>query len=85
MTAQPVESDVISGHDVIHLGGQVAAVVVPIDEYRTLRALAKRASAEALEEAEVDAVMEQHDEWVAAGRPGAVSHEEIMAEVLLDR
>jgi hypothetical protein len=38
-----------------------------------------------LEEAEIDAVMQQHDEWVAAGRPGAMSHVELMAEVLLER
>jgi hypothetical protein len=34
-------------HDVIHLGGETA-VVVPVDEYRRLRALERRASAELL-------------------------------------
>lgn len=68
-------------HDVIHLGGETA-VVVPMDEYRRLRALERHASAEDLEAAEADAVLQAHHEWVAAGRPGAVSHEEAMAELL---
>ena len=68
-------------HDVIHLGEE-AAVVVPMDEYRRLRALERRGSAEDLEAAEADAVLQAHQEWVAAGRPGAVSHEEAMAELL---
>jgi len=38
-------------HDVIHLGGETA-VVVPMDEYRRLRALERHASAEDLEAAE---------------------------------
>jgi hypothetical protein len=68
-------------HEVIHLGGETA-VVVPIDEYRRLRALERRASVEDLDAAEADAVLQRHREWVAAGRPGAVSHEEAMAELL---
>jgi hypothetical protein len=79
MSAQSTESS--DQHDVIHLGGE-AAVVVPMDEYRRLRALERRASAEDLEAAEADAVLQAHREWVAAGRPGAVSHEEAMAELL---
>jgi hypothetical protein len=46
--------------------GGETAVVVPLDEYQRLRALERRASAE----------------WVAADRPGARSHEEVMAELL---
>jgi hypothetical protein len=68
-------------HDVIHLGGETA-VVVPLHEYRRLSALERRASAEDLEAAEADAVLQAHDEWVAAGRPGTMSHEEFMAELL---
>ena len=30
------------------------------------------------------AVLREYQEWVAAGRPGAVSHEEAMAELLGD-
>ena len=59
-----------------------AAVVVPVDEYRKLRALERLAPPDELEAAEADAVLEAHREWVAAGRPGAVSHEEAMAELL---
>jgi hypothetical protein len=40
------------------------------------------APAEILEEAEIEATLAAHQEWAAAGRPGAVSHEEAMAELL---
>ena len=33
-------------------------------------------------DAEIEAVLAAHDEWVAAGRPGAISHEEAVAELL---
>ena len=59
-----------------------AAIVVPVDEYRKLRALERLAPPDELEAAEADAVLEAYREWVAAGRPGAVSHEEAMAELL---
>lgn len=39
----------------------------------------------ALEDAEADAALAEHRAWVAAGRPGAVSHEEAMAELLRSR
>jgi hypothetical protein len=32
--------------------------------------------------AEIAAIVAAHREWVASGRPGAVSHEEAMAELL---
>jgi hypothetical protein len=32
--------------------------------------------------AEADAIMRSYREWTAAGRPGAVSHDEFMAELL---
>lgn len=35
-----------------------------------------------LEIAEADAILQRHREWVAAGRPGALSHDEAMAELL---
>ena len=38
--------------------------------------------AEVLEEAEIEATLAAHRDWVAAGRPGAVSHEGAMAELL---
>jgi len=71
-------------HDVIQLDDETV-VVLPIYEYRRLRALERHASAEDLEAAEADAVLEGHREWVAAGRPGAMSHEEFMAELLAGR
>jgi hypothetical protein len=79
VSTQPAEHQ--DQHEVIHLGGETA-VVVPIDEYRRMRALERRASPEDLDAAEADAVLQSHSEWVAAGRPGAVSHEEVMAELL---
>ena len=42
MSGQPSQHD---SHDVIRLGGETA-VVVPVYEYRTLKALRERASAE---------------------------------------
>ena len=37
------------------------------------------------EAAEAEAALAEHRAWVAAGRPGAVSHEEAMAELLRGR
>lgn len=78
MSAQPSEHD---GHDVIRLGGE-AAVVVPLHEYRTLKALRDRAVPGELEAAETDAAIAEYEEWVAAGRPGELTHEEAMARLL---
>lgn len=39
-------------------------------------------SEEDLDAAEADAIMRRYREWAAAGRPGAISHEEAMAELL---
>jgi len=55
---------------------------VPLSDLRRLRAVERRAPAAILEEAEIEAALAAHQEWVAAGRPGAVSHEEAMAELL---
>jgi len=79
MSAQP--SGPVDGHDVIRLGDETA-VVVPIDEYRLLKALRDRASAGELEEAEMDSAVARHEAWVAAGCPGARSHEDFTAELL---
>jgi hypothetical protein len=68
-------------YEVIHLGGEAAAIV-PLADLRRLRAVERHASAEALEEAEIEAALAAHDEWVAAGCPGARSHEDVMAELL---
>lgn len=82
VSAQPVGYPEDGGqHDVIHLGGETA-VVVPVAEYRRLRALERWASAEELERAEAEAVAEVHREWVAAGRPGAMPHGQVRALLL---
>jgi hypothetical protein len=84
VTAQPTDPASVpdtGSYDLIHLGG-VAAVVVPVADFLRLRALERHASAEMLEEAEIEATMAAYREWSAAGRLGAVSHEEAMAELL---
>jgi hypothetical protein len=68
-------------YEVIHLGGETA-VIVPVAELRRLRAVERHASPRAVEEAEIEATLAAHDEWVTAGCPGARSHEEVMAELL---
>jgi hypothetical protein len=79
MSAQPVDS--AEPYEVIHLGGEAAAIV-PLAELRRLRAVERHAPAEAVEEAEAETILAEHDEWVAAGRPGALSHNEAMAQLL---
>lgn len=82
MSAQPAEGD--EPYEVIHLGDQEAAIV-PIDDLRRLRAIARHASPEALEAAELEEAGEirrQTDDWIARGRPGARSHEDFMNELL---
>ena len=82
MTALPTsDPDPAEPYQVIHPGGEAAAIV-PLSDLRRLRAVERHASAEVLAEAEIEATLEAHREWVAAGRPGAVSHEEAMAELL---
>jgi hypothetical protein len=60
----------------------IRIAIVPLSDLRRLRAVERRASAEVQEDAEIEATLAAHQEWVAAGRPGAVSHEEAMAELL---
>jgi hypothetical protein len=67
--------------EVIHLGGEAAAIV-PLGELRRLRAVEALAPADLLEAAEIEATVAAHDEWVAAGRLGARSHDDVMAELL---
>jgi hypothetical protein len=79
MSAQP--ADGTEPFEVIHLGGEAAAIV-PLGDLRRLRALERHAPAEALEDAEIEATIAGHDEWAQAGRPGARSHDDVMAELL---
>src|SRR5579859_7763379 len=82
MSAQPTgDQGPHEPYEVIHLGGEAAAIV-PLSDLRRLQAVERRAPAEVLEEAGVEAALAAHQEWVAAGRPGAVSHEEAMSELL---
>jgi hypothetical protein len=74
MTAQPAGPAGAGPYEVIHLGGE-AAVVVPVAEYRRLRALEQLASPREREDAETAVALEEYREWSAAGRPGAISHE----------
>jgi len=70
-------------YQVIELGGESAAIV-PLSELRRLQALERLASAEAIDEAEIEAATTGYDQWVAAGCPGALTHAEVAAS-LLDR
>ena len=79
--ANPAPEPDTGPYEVIHLGGQ-AAVVVPVADFLRLRALEQHASAEMLEEAEIEAALAEYRDWAAAGRPGAVTHEEAMTELL---
>jgi len=82
VSAQPTDDNGVGGpYEVIHLGGEAAAIV-PLAELQRLRAVERRASAEVLEEAEIEATLASHRAWVEAGRPGAVSHDEAVAELL---
>ena len=38
-----------------------------------------------VEDAEIQATIAGHDEWAQAGRPGARSHDDVMAELLAGR
>ena len=79
MSAQPTDST--EPYEVIHLGGEAAAIV-PLADLRRLRAVERHATAEAREDAEIEATLAGHDEWIRAGRPGARSHDDVMAELL---
>jgi hypothetical protein len=82
MSAQAADHAEPAGpYEIIHLGGEAAAIVL-LAELRRLRAVERYASPAALEEAEIEATLAAHDEWVAAGCPGARSHEDVMAELL---
>jgi hypothetical protein len=82
MSAQPAEWPADAEQfEVIHLGGEAAAIV-PLAELRRLRAIERHASPEIIEEAEAEAILAEYRQWVAAGRPGALTHEEAMAQLL---
>ena len=57
-------------------------MVVPVAEYRRLRALEMLASPKELENAEGAAALEEYREWSGAGRPGAISRAEARRPLL---
>jgi hypothetical protein len=65
--------------NVIHLDGE-AAVVVPLVEYRMMKALADRATEQEREDAWAQAAIAENEEWEAAGRPGGTIPHEIVIE-----
>ena len=87
MSAEPITSVPPTApaeeYEVIHLGGEAAAVV-PLDDFRRMQALERRASAEDIEEADAEASYARFLEWEASGRPGAMAHEEVTRFLLGD-
>jgi hypothetical protein len=79
MSVQPADST--EPYEVIHLGGEAAAIV-PLAELHRLRAVERHAPADVLQDAEIEATLTGHDEWIRVGRPGARLHDEVMAELL---
>lgn len=79
MSAQSADST--EPYEVIHLGGEAAAIV-PLAELSRMRAVERHASAEMLERAEAEATLAGHEAWVREGRPGVRSHKDVLAELL---
>jgi hypothetical protein len=84
MTAEQADApDPAETYQVIRLGGQEAAIV-PLADLRRLQVVERLAPAEVLESADIESTLAAHGEWVASGRPGAVSHDQVMAELLAE-
>lgn len=67
--------------NIVDVGGE-KAVVIPLIEYRAMRALAGHATDQEREDAWFDAAIAEAEEWEAAGRPGGtIPHELVMAEM----
>jgi hypothetical protein len=79
MSAQPIET--LPEHDVIRVG-TAEAVVIPVGDHLRFRAIERHASADEIEAAEIEAASQAHERWVAAGRPGARPHDDVMRELL---
>lgn len=79
MTAEPAGP--ATPPNTIEISGE-KAVVVPLTEYRAMKALADRATEEEREDAWFEAAIAEAEEWEAAGRPGGtIPHELVMAEM----
>jgi hypothetical protein len=81
MSAQYASSECGGPYQVISLGGEDAAIV-PLTDLQRLQAVERLAPAELVERAEIETALAAHSAWVAAGRPGAMSHAQAMAELL---
>jgi hypothetical protein len=81
MTVQLAVPDPGGPYQGIRLGGQEAAIV-PLADLRRLQAVERLAPAEVVEAAEIESTLAAHRGWRADGRPGAVSDELAMAELL---
>jgi hypothetical protein len=66
---------------VIRVGG---AAILPRGGLRRLQAVERLGAAEVIESADIQGTLAAHREWVAASRPGAVSHGQAMAELLAE-
>jgi hypothetical protein len=87
MTAEPIDPAGVpdtGAYEVIHLGGQ-AAVVVPVADFRRLRALEQAATQEALQDAEDSAALQEWHERKAAGGATSVPVSEVRRRLGLDR
>jgi hypothetical protein len=79
MTAEPAHHPA-TPPNTVEIDGQ-KAVVVPLTEYRAMKALADAATEQEREEAWFEAAVAEAEEWKAAGRPGGtVPHDLVMAE-----
>lgn len=68
----------------IHMSAQPSEPYesIPRSELRRLRAVEHHASDETLDAADMQTTMQDHQKWVNAGRPGAIPHEVMRAELL---
>src|SRR5258708_37031247 len=73
MAAQPAMPDPHEPYEVIHLGGQEAAIV-PLADLRRLGAVRRRAPAEVVQAAEVETAPAAHRRVAAGRRAGAAAH-----------
>ena len=71
-------------HDVIHHGGEVVAVVVPLDEYRRLTLAEKIVGPEALMDAEDELALAEYRARQAAGIDDGIAHEEAKRRLGID-
>lgn len=79
MTADPAGPAVPP--NTVDVGGE-RAVVVPLTEYRAMKALADRATEDEREDAWMNAAIAEAEEWRAAGCPGGtIPHELAMAQL----